>query len=141
MFIAIHGWASRVTAEGNRVFAPDLPGPHDAELPPLALDGSVANLRACCRSGLASEPLGPLNRIHALGFLAALIEAARFVKGSLGRSHILGGGSPGTFRLLSCRGPAADLALHVLGRSGASLRRLSHGSGWRMLFTGARVRR
>jgi hypothetical protein len=91
-------------------------------------------------AGLASEPFGPLNGIHALGFLAALIKAARFVKCSLGRSHLLGGGSTGTFRLLSRRGPTADLALHVLGRSRASLRRLSHGSSWGMLLTGARVR-
>jgi hypothetical protein len=33
---------------------------------------------------LSSEPFGPLNSIHALRFLAALIEAARFVEGSLG---------------------------------------------------------
>jgi hypothetical protein len=91
-------------------------------------------------SVLASESFGPLNGIHACRFIAALIQAARLVKGSLGRSHILGGGSTGTFRLLSRRGPAADLALHVLGRSGASLRRLPHGSGWRMLLTGAGVR-
>jgi hypothetical protein len=90
-------------------------------------------------AGLASEPFGPLNGIHALGFLAALIEAARFVEGSLGRRDLLGGGSTGTFRLLSRRGPPAGLALHVLGRSCASLRRLPHGSGWRMLLTGARV--
>ena len=89
---------------------------------------------------LASEPFRPLNGIHALGFLAALIEAARLVKSSLGRSHILGNGSTGTFRLLSRRGSAADLALHVMGRSRASLRRLPHGSGRRMLLTGARVR-
>src|SRR5262245_49737015 len=73
---------------------------------------------------LASCPIswqgGPLNGIHALGFFAALVEAPRLVKSSLGRSHILGGGSTCTFRLLSRRGPAADLALHVLGRSGAS---------------------
>jgi glucose dehydrogenase len=41
--------------------------------------------------------------------------------------------SPGTCRLLSRRRPAANLALHVLRRSGASLCRLSHGSGRRML--------
>ena len=28
---------------------------------------------------LPPEPFGPLNGIHALGFLAALIEAARYV--------------------------------------------------------------
>jgi hypothetical protein len=131
MFIAMHGWGQRGS----------LPYFHVAELS-SALDRRVpcfvANL-SLCRSGLASEPFGPLNGIHALGFFAALVEAARLIKSSLGPSHILGGGSTGTFRLLSRRGPAADLALHVLGRSGASLRRLAHGSGWRMLLKGARV--
>jgi hypothetical protein len=92
-----------------------------------------------CRSGLASEPFGPLNGIHALGFFAGLIEAARFVERSLGGGQLIGSRPTGTFRLLGRRGPATDLALHVLGRSCASLRRLSHGSGWRMLLTGARV--
>jgi hypothetical protein len=90
---------------------------------------------------LASEPFGPLNGIHALGFLAALIEAARFVERSLRRGQVLGSRPTGTFRLLSCRGPAPDLALHVLGRSGASLCRLPHGSGRRMLLTGAALLR
>jgi hypothetical protein len=131
MFIAMHDWGQRGS----------LPYFHVAELSrALAEESRVSWLTlAVCRSGLASEPFGPLNGIHALGFFAALVEAARLVKSSLGPSHILGGGSTGTFRLLSRRGPAADLALHVLGRSGASLRRLAHGSGWRMLLTGGRV--
>jgi hypothetical protein len=89
---------------------------------------------------LASEPFGPLNGIHALGFLAALIEAARFVQRSLCRAQVLGSRSTDPFRLLSRRGPAADLTLHVLGRSSASLRRLPHGGGRRMLLTGVSAR-
>jgi len=130
---------------GVRVFAPDLLRLlQSSRGPALALDGtvpcSVANLQVCCRSGLTSESFGPLNGIHARRFIAALIEAACLVKGSLGRSHILGGGPTGTFRLLSRRGSAADLALHVLCRSGTSLRGLIHSGGRRMLLPGVRVR-
>jgi hypothetical protein len=89
------------------------------------------------RSELTSESFGTLNSIHARRFVAAPIEAARFVERSLGGGQLVGSRPAGPFRLLSRRGPAADLALHVLRRSGASPCRLPHGSGRRMLLTGA----
>jgi hypothetical protein len=84
---------------------------------------------------LTSDPFRPLNRVHALGFLAAPIESTRLVERGLGRRQVLGSWPSGTFRLLHRCRAASGLALHVLRRSSASLRRLVHGHGWRMLLT------
>ena len=91
----------------------------------------------------AREPFRPRNGVHALGLLAALIEAAGLAERRLNRSQVVGRRPSGTLRLLRCRRAAAALALHVLRRSSAALRRLTHGGGRRMLLasTTARLRR
>jgi hypothetical protein len=45
-----------------------------------------------------------------------------------------------TLRLLRCRGTAAALALHILRRSSAALRRLTHGGGGQVLLASAAAR-
>jgi hypothetical protein len=77
---------------------------------------------------LTSDPFRPLNRVHALRFLATPIESARLVERGLGGRQVLGSWPSGTFRLLHRCRAASGLALHVL-------RRLVHGHGWRMLLT------
>jgi hypothetical protein len=86
---------------------------------------------------LTCEPFRPFDRIHALSFLAVPIEAPRLLQRVLRGDQLLGSRPTDTFRLLSRRGPAASLALHVLRRCGTSLRRLAHGSSWRMLLAAA----
>jgi hypothetical protein len=86
---------------------------------------------------LTCEPFRPFDRIHALSFLAVPIEAARLPQRVLRGDQLLGSRPTDTFRLLSRRGPAASLALHVLRRCGTSLRCLTHGSSWRMLLAAA----
>src|SRR3954452_12814089 len=88
----------------------------------------------------AGEPLRPLNRIHAVGFPAGLIEAARLAERGLNRGKVVGRGPAAAFRLLRRREAAAVLALHVLRRSGAALRGLAHGGGRRMLLARAAAR-
>ena len=90
--------------------------------------------------GSAGEPLRPLNRIHAVGFPAGLIEAAGLAERGLHRRQIVGRGPTAAVRLLRRREPAAVLALHVLRRSGAALRGLAHGGGRRMLLARAAAR-
>src|SRR4051794_947624 len=47
----------------------------------------------------AGEPLRPLNRIHAVGFPAGLIEAARLAERGLNRGKVVGRGPAAAFRL------------------------------------------
>src|SRR5262245_53817370 len=85
---------------------------------------------------LADELFGARDSVHALGLLAGAIEVARLLERGLGRGELVRRGPAGAFRLLRCRGAAPVLTLHVLRRSRASLCRLIHRGGRRMLGTG-----
>src|SRR3954471_17972640 len=86
-----------------------------------------------CARWLTCELFRPRDGVHALGLLAGAIVAACLLQRGLGRRELVRRRPVGTFGLLRCRGPPPLLTLYVLRRSRASLRRLIHRRGRRML--------